>query len=333
MKVKKYCLERFAFLQTRKIYVFGAGEIGRHTVEALLAFGLNVHMIIDNDSSKQGLTFEGISIDSLDTYMTQAMDKDFIIVALIQAGQVIRQLDDAGISQYRYDSIYTYDSTLKYTTEDVLQDLYAEYTDINLQMQKEAIFETAAFVKENMFHVPQFNSREMLFQSVLRNPLVNGLYLEFGVFKGESLNQIASLVPTEVVYGFDSFEGLPEDWYPGFEKGIFAVPHLPNVRPNIQLVKGWYDETLPKFLENNDQKCTFIHIDCDLYSSTRTVFNELKDRIVSGTIIVFDEYFNYPNWKNGEYKAFMEFIEETGFKFEYLGFIPRGWQVAVKIME
>ncbi|QTH42271.1 class I SAM-dependent methyltransferase [Cohnella sp. LGH] len=326
-KIKRYCQERFAFLQTRKIYVFGAGEIGRHTVEALSAFGLHVHMIIDNNSSKQGSTFAGILIDSLDKYMTEVTDKDFILVALVQDRQVIGQLDHAGISHYMYDSI------LKAATESVLQELYVmEYMDINAQIQKEALVETAAFVKENMFHVPQFDSREALFQSVLHNLVANGLYLEFGVYEGNSLNQIALLVPTETVYGFDSFEGLPEDWYPGNEKGTFAVTQLPNVCSNIQLVKGWFDETLPTFLENNNQKCAFIHVDCDLYSSTRTVFNELKNRIVSGTIIVFDEYFNYPNWKNGEYKAFMEFIEESGFSFEYLGFIPRGWQVAVKII-
>jgi len=327
-KIKRYCLEHFAFLQTRKIYVFGAGEIGRHTVEALSAFDLHVHMVIDNSSTKQGTTLAGIPIGSLDKYMKEATNKDFILVALVQERQVIGQLDRAGISNYMYDVV------LKAGTEDVLRELYEmEYMDINFQMQKEALVETAAFVKEKMFHVPQFDSRKALFQSVLRDQAVNGLYLEFGVFEGNSLNQIASLVPTETVYGFDSFEGLPEDWFPGNEKGKFAVPQLPNVRSNVKLVKGWFDETLPIFLANNSNECAFIHIDCDLYSSTRTVLNELKNRVANGTIIVFDEYFNYPNWRNGEYKAFMEFIDQTGFKFEYLGFIPRGWQVAIKIIE
>jgi len=61
------------------------------------------------------------------------------------------------------------------------------------------------------------------------------------------------------------------------------------------------------------------HIDCDLYSSTKTVFDWLKPRIRAGTI-VFDEYFNYPNWHQHEFKAFKEFVEECHVKYEYLGY-------------
>jgi len=141
-KIKRYCLDRFAFLQTRKIYVFGVGEIGMKTVEALLTFGLHVHMIIDNNSSKQGSTFAGIPIYSLDKYRAEATDKDFILVALVQDRQVIRQLEDAGISQYRYDSI------LKAAPEDVLQGLFEEihthieytYLDIMVVLEKQLAF-------------------------------------------------------------------------------------------------------------------------------------------------------------------------------------------------
>ena len=73
----------------------------------------------------------------------------------------------------------------------------------------------------------------------------------------------------------------------------------------------------------------FLHIDCDLYSSTQTIFNLLSDRIVPGTVILFDEYFNFPNWENHEFKAFQEFVAEKGVKYTYLGFARQ--QVAVRI--
>ena len=74
-----------------------------------------------------------------------------------------------------------------------------------------------------------------------------------------------------------------------------------------------------------------LHIDCDLYSSTNTVLTALADRIGVGCVIVFDEYFNYPGWESGEYRAFQEFIARTGLKYEYLVFNSRHEQVAVRI--
>lgn len=98
-----------------------------------------------------------------------------------------------------------------------------------------------------------------------------------------------------IVYGFDNFEGLPKDWRFGFEKGTFAVKGLLKVRNNVSLVKGWFKESLPKSAKIHNQKISFMHIDCDLYSSTKIVFDSMGDKIKAGRIIVFDEYFNYPD--------------------------------------
>ncbi|MDF9839746.1 MULTISPECIES: class I SAM-dependent methyltransferase [unclassified Paenibacillus] len=336
---KKHFLDRFSFLQTKEIYVFGAGYMGRLVVENLLLLGLSVQKIIDNDASKYNSVIEEISICSLEEFIQLKSQNAFIILAIEKYQEVIKQLEDAGISRFIYESVYEtiYNETIEANTqlEQVLNELLKrEYRDINLQMQKEALVETAQFVADNMFDVKQYDDRSILIRDILSEPRINGSYLEFGVFKGNSINYISSLLPSETVYGFDSFEGLPEFWFPGFEKGTFnSQGILPEVNSNVQLVKGWFDETIPQFLTKHSQNCAFIHIDCDLYSSTKTIFNELKHLIVSGTIILFDEYFNYVTWKNAEHKAFMEFIEETGFSFEYIGFVSKisPGQVAVRI--
>ena len=137
---------------------------------------------------------------------------------------------------------------------------------------------------------------------------VKGLYLEFGVFSGKSINHSASCRPNETIYGFDSFEGLPETWRQGFKKGAFQLENLPAVKENVKLVPGWFDRSLPVFCdEHPDEPVAFLHVDCDLYSSTQTIFALLRTRIVPGTIIAFNEYFNYPGWEQHEIKAFMEF--------------------------
>ena len=148
------------------------------------------------------------------------------------------------------------------------------------------------------------------------------LYLEFGVWVGSSINHFSSALPDKTFYGFDSFEGLKEDWT-GFSlaKGHFSLGgKLPKVQPNVKLVKGWFDDTLPNFLKEKTGEVAFIHIDCDTYESTKFVLNELRPRIVPGTYILFDEYTGYPNWELGEYKAFQEFVTDFGLKYKYIAF-------------
>ena len=154
--------------------------------------------------------------------------------------------------------------------------------------------------------------------------------LEFGVAAGTSLNLIAKNT-TSKIYGFDSFEGLPEDWLPGAPKGKFRQQSLPVVPDNVELVVGLFGDTLPTFLDQHPEPIAFLHVDCDIYSSTRTIFDLCGARIVKGTVIVFDEYFNYPGWRRHEYRAFAEFSARTGRTFEYLGYTGNNEQVAVRL--
>ncbi|MFN3741267.1 MAG: class I SAM-dependent methyltransferase [Anaerolineales bacterium] len=153
---------------------------------------------------------------------------------------------------------------------------------------------------------------------------------EFGVAGGKSINFLAKLLPHRILHGFDSFEGLPEDWGAMLPKGAFKQP-VPKVAANVRLHKGWFADSLPLFLAENSGKADFLFIDCDLYSSTRTVFEHFADRIQPGTLIYFDEFFNYPGWQEGEFKAFNEFVVAHNIKYDYLGYNNRGTQLAVRI--
>lgn len=155
--------------------------------------------------------------------------------------------------------------------------------------------------------------------------------MEFGVFQGRSLRQIADSFE-ECVYGFDSFQGLPSDWRSDLPKGTFAVEQLPAVPANAKLVVGLFGDTVPEFLKANDTPIKFLHVDCDLYSSTIDALQPCLPRLRAGSIIVFDEYFNYPNWQVGEFKAFQELVNSTGLEYRYLGYVRSGEQVALEIV-
>jgi len=204
--------------------------------------------------------------------------------------------------------------------------------NIKIELAKRANKTTVDYVEKYMRDVSSVHNKWRVLDLALDEVTVNGLYLEFGVFQGETINYIAKQTPAKV-YGFDSFDGLPEYWRDGFDKGAFNVDHLPKVKKNVSLIKGWFDKTLPKFLEGMaDEQIAFLHVDCDLYSSTKTIFDCLKDRIKPGTVIVFDEYFNFPGWENDEFRAFKEFIELSGLNYKYITYNYLHEQVALKII-
>lgn len=153
---------------------------------------------------------------------------------------------------------------------------------------------------------------------------LEGLWLEFGVFSGKTINLMAKHAPPgRTVYGFDTFEGLPESWRDKFAKGTFDCKgKFPEVESNVTLVKGLFQDTLVPFLvehnEPSDQKVAVAHLDADLYSATIYVLRELAPRIVPGTLLVFDELINYPGFETHEWKALLEAAEEFGWTFEWI---------------
>jgi predicted O-methyltransferase YrrM len=213
----------------------------------------------------------------------------------------------------------------------IKDNIYASGHDITLELQRRALMSTVDYIQLKMNNVDSVSSSFELLNKSLLKVDTNGLICEFGVFSGCSINHIAKQIK-QVIYGFDSFEGLPERWRDGFTIGHFKVAHLPKVESNVTLIKGWFDQTLPKFLQEYIEPINFLHIDCDLYSSTKTIFELCVNRIHSGTVIVFDEYFNYNGWENGEYKAFQEFVRANNIEYQYLGYNRFHEQVAVIIL-
>lgn len=154
----------------------------------------------------------------------------------------------------------------------------------------------------------------------------SGDFAEFGVWQGASARGILSNMPLNVhLYLFDSFEGLPEDWEGKHEKGHFACPVPEFNDKRVHIIKGWFKDTLPNW--EHEEPLSYVHIDCDLYSSVKTVLDNIGDKVTKDTVILFDDYYNYKGWENYSYKAFMEFNRP----FEYVGRGTR--QAVVRLLE
>jgi hypothetical protein len=171
--------------------------------------------------------------------------------------------------------------------------------------------------------IPNVNTNPLtyVFEHMKIQHKTNTLWLEFGVANGNTINYISKFTNNKV-YGFDSFEGLPEKWRDGFDKGAFSRNGvLPEVNSNVELIKGWFNETLLKFIQAQNKKVSFIHMDADLYSSTNYVLDTLKEYIDTDCIIIFDEFVNFPDFDGdkGELKAFYDFITENRVDYEWIG--------------
>ncbi len=122
-----------------------------------------------------------------------------------------------------------------------------------------------------IFHNPPFND--------MIRPSCNGLWMEFGVFRGGTLTSLANwkrvfcVDNNQPIYGFDTFSGLPTNWRPGYSVGSFNILNgtAISVPSNVILVKGLFIDTLPAQLRliDREYQChtpvSFIHIDCDIY--------------------------------------------------------------------
>lgn len=148
----------------------------------------------------------------------------------------------------------------------------------------------------------------VLSRAAEKTGVMRGMVLEFGVFQGMTLRHIAKAIgPDRRVTGFDTFEGLPDDWGQLLPKGTFAtgVPSLEGY-PNVDLEVGRIEHTLPAFLAKNHQPISMVHIDVPYYGSNVFILEHVLPRMPERSIVVFDEYYGYPSYEDHEFRAWSE---------------------------
>lgn len=161
-------------------------------------------------------------------------------------------------------------------------------------------------------------SRPHIWHRYLQGHDAGSKFLEFGVWNGRSINYMADVRPDCLFHGFDSFDGLPEKWDASHGVGHFATDFTRlTFKSNVAIHKGLFSRTLPAWVDKNTSAIAGIHVDCDLGSSTDQIFDMLGDRVqASKPLILFDEFYNYKDYLNGEFASFVRFIEKTGMEFE-----------------
>lgn len=204
-------------------------------------------------------------------------------------------------------------------------------------LEHDSIKESAAFIKPHLNHVSLFDSKKGSYFKYLMEEVKKikkpGLWLEFGVRDGVSakfFSQYAKdLALDNCIYGFDSFEGIRDNWSSiGEPSGSFTLGgKVPKAIPNCTFVVGWVEDTLENFLEQHPSNINFINFDFDVYPPTKFALSKVVDRFVPGTIILFDEFHGYPGWQFHEKKALDEVLQPE--KYEFIAFSRK--QAAIRI--
>lgn len=176
------------------------------------------------------------------------------------------------------------------------------------------------------------------------------LLLDLGVWIGWSTRLTAD-TSGRTVYGFDTFEGLVEDWQIDdqimVKRGTFSLSEPlaqrfirdtgvtlddglpPALGRDVQFIKGTTYDTLAPFLADRpDAPIALFHMDLDTYESCLHALETCKDRFVEGSILIFDEYLV----TNGEMRAFYEFQAKYGLQWRYRAWGLEIWEMNVEMV-
>jgi predicted O-methyltransferase YrrM len=211
----------------------------------------------------------------------------------------------------------------------------SNFPGVIYKVLEHAALDSANYAIEKMNNAMMFLKREDLRKhccNLIKNKN-NVIVAEFGVWQGDSINFFAKELPNASLYGFDSFLGLEENWF-NLSKGAFGLNGVqPAVNKNVIIYNGLYENTVPNFIKDAkiENGIDLIHMDSDIYAPTSYVLKSISNFIKSGSIIIFDEYFGYPNWRNHEYKAFQEFALLNSVKYNYIAYSENA--VAIEILE
>ncbi|WP_308251877.1 class I SAM-dependent methyltransferase [Pseudonocardia sp. KRD291] len=231
----------------------------------------------------------------------------------------------------------TFDHRLRHEVDRAIAEVHAaevrDRRDMIAAGEREAVLTSARFARESMSDATMLAAPPETLAHALGLAPNGGMALEFGVYTGGTLRAIAQHRVDGRVYGFDSFTGLPELWRSGFGTGAFDdLDGLPDV-PGAELVVGLFSDTVHGFLDAHPGPVDFLHVDSDLYSSAATVLDAVGPRLRPGSIVLFDEFLNFPEWEQHEARAWWEYADKHDLGFRYVCYTLNNEQVAVRITQ
>lgn len=198
--------------------------------------------------------------------------------------------------------------------------LETAFKDLRITAQMQAASSSVNWLYAHADRVPAYRNRSELLEAIF--PLIppDGDFAEFGVFRGAITWFVRPRFPDRAYHAFDSWKGVPESMGLAVNKFGFSLDgKVPDLPPATTIHTGWFEETLPKWRAQFDSSIAFAYVDCDLYESVLTVLEAIADRVRPGSIVMFDDWFNFPNWQAHSFRAAREWTERHGLVLEPVG--------------
>lgn len=224
------------------------------------------------------------------------------------------------IYKFRFILVNIFITALKYDRLNFVSFLQKKSHEKTYEILGEEISSSLLF--ENKHELWDFVINEITNKNLQLKDDKSNICLEFGVGGGESLRYFSNkLLKNNIkIVGFDSFFGNPQIW-PGTNNQVGSSnqngKHPKNLPANVEIVQGFIEKTLQNYLETNKiKKIKFMHIDVNIYSTSKFILEITKKYTDNNTLILFDELINYPFWwNNGEYKALVEVYSSRQYKY------------------
>ena len=162
--------------------------------------------------------------------------------------------------------------------------------------------------------VIKFN-RWAMFDYAISMAQTDRAFYEFGVWMGGSFRYLAPHFSKS--YGFDTFDGLPEDWGTITKGEYSSFSQVPQIN-GANFCVGRFEDTLPEFFSVERPISGVLNFDADLYSSTICALECALPVMDDKTILLFDEFLVNERWENDEYRALEEFCEKHQLEYEVL---------------
>ena len=216
-------------------------------------------------------------------------------------------------------------------------------TDNDIIEKLEAVAEKRSFSEVmcafpayiNRYNLTRFLAYYELFKLIQDKP---GWIVECGVYRGFSLFALAKFMEifcmgdkTRKVLGFDNFagftgfhseDGRKDRTVDKIKGGISPAEYRDDVlelldicnidafapwAKRVELVEGNVEDTIPQYISDYPGlRISMLHLDIDLYNPTKIALEHLYPRVISGGLVILDEY-AHKDW-GGESKALEDYF-------------------------
>lgn len=201
------------------------------------------------------------------------------------------------------------------------------YKDLAIAAQFEAAIKSVNWIYQHAHDAVMFDERFGVTSYALAEAPA-GMIAEFGVYQGGMTKHIRKLRPQSDYHAFDSWHGVPGVAPFAIAPNSFdlggKVPPLP---PGVVVHSGLFEDTVPEFVRGA-RPIAFAFIDCDLYTGVSCVLQNIEPLLLEGAVVVFDDFYNFPNWEAHSYRAMRECCTIT---FEAFAVATKAHTVAFRV--